>query len=67
MVVKSTRYVGKTTLFTVAGELIPAAVDGTVSINGKLYRVAQITDTITEKSRLIEIEREIKVVDKVYY
>lgn len=67
MVIKSTRYVGKTTLFRVTGELIPAAVDGTVDINGSLYRVAQITDKITEKQRLIIIEREIKVVDKVYY
>ena len=33
MVVKSTKYVGKTTLFTIQGELIPAAVDGTVDIN----------------------------------
>ena len=67
MVVKSTKYVGKKTLFTIQGELIPAAVDGTVDINGNLYRVAQITDTITEKPRLITIVREIKVVDKVYY
>lgn len=67
MVVKSTRYVGKTTLFTVSGELIPAVVDGTVNINGNLYRVAQITDVITEKPRLIMIIREIKVVDKAYY
>lgn len=67
MVVKATRYVGKTVLLDIAGELIPAAVDGTVSIRGNLYRVAQITDVITEKPRLITITREIKVVDKVYY
>lgn len=67
MVVKATRYVGKTVLLDIPGELIPVAVDGTVSIHGNLYRVAQITDVITEKPRLITITREIKVVDKVYY
>lgn len=67
MVIKSTHYVGKTTLFTVPGELIPCAVDGTVEINGSLYRIAQITDKITEEPRLIRIVREVKVVDKVYF
>ena len=67
MVIKSTRYVGKKTLYTVPGELIPAAVDGTVSINGSLYKVAQITDIITEKPHVITIVREVKVVEKLYY
>ena len=49
MVVKSTKFVGKTLLLTVVGELLPTAVDNTVSINGDLYRVAQITDIITEE------------------
>ena len=66
MVVKSTQFVGKTLLLTVVGELLPTAVDNTVSINGELYRVAQITDIITEESRLTKIVREIKVVNKVY-
>ena len=34
MVVKSTQFVGKTLLLTVTGELLPTAVDNTVSING---------------------------------
>lgn len=67
MVVKSTQFVGKTLLLTVVGELLPTAVDNTVSINGELYRVAQITDIITEESRMTRIVREIKVVNKVYY
>ena len=67
MVVKSTQFVGKTLLLTVTGELLPTAVDNTVSINGELYRVAQITDIITEESRMTRIVREIKVVNKVYY
>ena len=66
MVVKSTQFVGKTLLLTVTGELLPTAVDNTVSINGELYRVAQITDIITEEPRLTNIVREIKVVNKVY-
>ena len=67
MVVKSTQFVGKTLLLTVVGELLPTAVDNTVSINGELYRVAQITDIITEESRMTRIVREVKVVNKVYY
>ena len=67
MVVKSTQFVGKTLLLTVTGELLPTAVDNTVSINGELYRVAQITDIITEELRMTRIVREIKVVNKVYY
>ena len=67
MVIKSTQFVGKTLLLTVIGELIPTSVDNTVSINGELYRVAQITDIITEESRLTRIVREVKVVNKVYY
>ena len=67
MVVKSTQFVGKTLLLTVTGELLPTAVDNTVSINGELYRVAQITDIITEESRMTRIVREIKVVSKVSY
>ena len=67
MVVKLTKFVGKTLLLTVVGELLPTAVDNTVSINGDLYRVAQITDIITEESRITRIVREIKVVNKVYY
>ena len=67
MVVKTTQFVGKTLLLTVVGELLPTAVDNTVSINGDLYRVAQITDIITEESRMTRIVREIKVVNKVYY
>ena len=67
MVVKSTQFVGKTLLLTVTGELLPIVVDNTVSINGDLYRVAQITDIITEESRMTRIVREIKVVNKVYY
>ena len=67
MVIKSTQFVGKTLLLTVVGELIPTSVDNTVSINGDLYRVAQITDIITEEPRLTRIVREIKVVNKVYY
>ena len=67
MVVKLTKFVGKTVLLTVVGELLPTAVDNTVSINGDLYRVAQITDIITEESRMTRIVREIKVVNKVYY
>lgn len=67
MVVKSTQFVGKTLLLTVVGELIPTSVDNTVSINGELYRVAQITDIITEELRMTRIVREIKVVNKVYY
>ena len=67
MVVKSTQFVGKTVLLTVTGELLPTAVDNTVSINGELYRVAQITDIITEELRMTRIVREIKVVNKVYY
>ncbi len=67
MVVKLTKFVGKTLLLTVVGELLPTAVDNTVSINGDLYRVAQITDIITEESRMTRIVREIKVVNKVYY
>ena len=67
MVVKSTQFVGKTLLLTVTGELLPTAVDNTVSINGELYRVAQITDIITEELRMTRIVREIKVVSKVYY
>ena len=66
MVVKSTQFVGKTLLLTVTGELLPTAVDNTVSINGDLYRVAQITDIITEEPRMTRIVREIKVVSKVY-
>ena len=66
MVIKSTQFVGKTLLLTVIGELIPTSVDNTVSINGELYRVAQITDIITEEPRLTRIVREIKVVNKVY-
>ena len=66
MVVKSTQFVGKTLLLTVTGELLPTAVDNTVSINGELYRVAQITDIITEEPRMTRIVREIKVVNKVY-
>lgn len=66
MVVKSTQFVGKTLLLTVVGELIPTSVDNTVSINGELYRVAQITDIITEELRMTRIVREIKVVNKVY-
>ena len=66
MVVKSTKFVGKTLLLTVVGELLPTAVDNTVSINGDLYRVAQITDIITEEPRMTRIVREIKVVNKVY-
>ena len=66
MVVKSTQFVGKTLLLTVNGELLPTAVDNTVSINGDLYRVAQITDIITEEPRITRIVREIKVVNKVY-
>ena len=66
MVIKSTQFVGKTLLLTVIGELIPTSVDNTVSINGELYRVAQITDIITEEPRLTNIVREIKVVNKVY-
>ena len=66
MVVKSTQFVGKTLLLTVVGELLPTAVDNTVSINGDLYRVAQITDIITEEPRITRIVREIKVVNKVY-
>ena len=66
MVVKSTQFVGKTLLLTVTGELLPTAVDNTVSINGDLYRVAQITDIITEELRMTRIVREIKVVNKVY-
>ena len=67
MVVKSTQFVGKTLLLTVTGELLPTAVDNTVSINGDLYRVAQITDIITEELRMTRIVSEIKVVNKVYY
>ena len=57
MVIKSTQFVGKTLLLTVIGELIPTSVDNTVSINGELYRVAQITDIITEEPRLTNIVR----------
>lgn len=67
MVIKSTRYVGKKTLYTVPGELIPCAVDGTVSIHATLYKVAQITDIITEEPHIIKITREVKVVEKLYY
>ena len=67
MVVKSTQFVGKTLLLTVTGELLPTAVDNTVSINGELYRVSQITDIITEEPQMTRIVREIKVVSKVYY
>ena len=67
MVIKSTQFVGKTLLLTVIGELIPTSVDNTVNINGELYRVAQITDIITEEPRLTNIVREVKVVNKVYY
>ena len=67
MVVKSTQFVGKTVLLTIVGELLPTAVDNTVSINGDLYRVAQITDIITEEPRLTRIVREVKVVNKVYF
>ena len=67
MVVKSTQFVGKTLLLTVTGELLPTAVDNTVSINGDLYRVAQITDIITEESQITRIVREVKVVNKLYY
>jgi hypothetical protein len=67
MVIKSTQIVGKTLIFTIAGELLPTAVDNTVSINGDLYRVAQITDIITEESQMTRIVREVKVVNKLYY
>jgi hypothetical protein len=67
MVIKSTQIVGKTLIFTIAGELLPTAVDNTVSINGDLYRVAQITDIITEESQITRIVREVKVVNKLYY
>ena len=67
MVVKSTQFVGKTLLLTVTGELLPTAVDNTVSINGDLYRVAQITDIITEELRMTIIFIEIKVFSKFYY
>lgn len=67
MVVKSTQIVGKTLIFTIVGELLPTAVDNTVSINGDLYRVAQITDIITEESQTTKIVREVKVVNKLYY
>jgi hypothetical protein len=67
MVVKSTQIVGKTLIFTITGELLPTAVDNTISINGDLYRVAQITDIITEESQTTKIVREVKVVNKLYY
>jgi hypothetical protein len=67
MVIKSTQIVGKTLIFTIVGELLPTAVDNTVSINGDLYRVAQITDIITEESQITRIVREVKVVNKLYY
>jgi hypothetical protein len=67
MVIKSTQIVGKTLIFTIVGELLPTAVDNTVSINGDLYRVAQITDIITEESQMTRIVREVKVVNKLYY
>ena len=67
MVIKSTQFVGKTLLLTVVGELLPTAVDNTVSINGELYRVAQITDIITEESQMTRIVREVRVVNKLYY
>jgi hypothetical protein len=67
MVIKSTQIVGKTLIFTIVGELLPTAVDNTVSINGDLYRVAQITDIITEESQTTRIVREVRVVNKLYY
>ena len=67
MVVKSTKIVGKVTLLTISGELLPTSVDNTIQINGDMYRVAQITDIITEELRMTRIVREIKVVNKVYY
>lgn len=67
MVIKSTQIVGKTLIFTIVGELLPTAVDNTISINGDLYRVAQITDIITEESQMTKIVREVKVVNKLYY
>ena len=67
LVTKSTRYVGKKIITTIPGVLMDTPVDGTVQVNGEMYRVAQITDIIEEKSRSIHIIREIKVVNKVYY
>ena len=67
LVTKSTKYVGKKTIVTIPGILMDSHVDGTVQVNGEMYRVAQITDIIEEKCRGIHIIREIKVVNKVYY
>ena len=67
MVVKSTKIVGKVTLLTISGELLPTAVDNTIQINGDMYRVAQITDIIKTEPRITTIVREIKVVNKVYF
>ena len=67
MVVKSTKIVGKVTLLTISGELLPTSVDNTIQINGDMYRVAQITDIIKTEPRITTIVREIKVVNKVYY
>ena len=67
MVVKSTKIVGKVTLITISGELLPTAVDNTIQINGDMYRVAQITDIIKTEPRITTIVREIKVVNKVYF
>ena len=67
LVTKSTKYVGKKTIVTIPGILMDSHVDGTVQVNGEMYRVAQITDIIEEKPRSIHIIREIKVVNKVYY
>ena len=67
LVTKSTKYVGKKTIVTIPGILMDSPVDGTVQVNGEMYRVAQITDIIEEKPRSVHIIREIKVVNKVYY
>lgn len=67
MVVKSTKIVGKVTLLTISGELLPTSVDNTIQINGDMYRVAQITDIIKTEPRITTIVREIKVVNKVYF
>ena len=67
MVVKSTKIVGKVTLLTISGELLPTAVDNTIQINGDMYRVAQITDIVKTEPRITTIVREIKVVNKVYF
>ena len=64
---KCTKYIGKTVLATIHGELIDVVVDTTVKLNGDMYRVAQITDIIDTNSDHTYITREVRMVNKVYY